>query len=645
LKVRIARHDDLSALIELEKEAFGHENSLINRTVEKAITSYDQVVFVIEIVTVVGYIVANVHNKSVRLNSLTVKKTMQNKGYGRLLMTHFEMFALNEEKEIITLEADARNIRLINWYANIGYHISNFVEDYYGRGLPAYLMTKKLGKLSIEKDPTKNIIVSDIALDKLQIENVEIVNVKDYVSHEQYQKQKNYRVYNFCSGYKYQTVGYYMSLLAEARGQRVFPSVTTIQDILTSSLIKMFEEELKDEFFCEIDMGIHEKVVYQVILGCESTGKSSRLSKNLYKIFDAPFVEYTFVRNNKWLLEDVRLMTIQEIIGNESIPIENIASFSLSKKNFGSRKLMSHQYSLAILVNSEEEHPPSCKTALEKFRCTALSNGFYVEFITKDDKNRIGDFDALLIRETTAVNNHTFHISRIAQAEGLVVVDDQWSILKCSNKFYLHECMKLAGIRMPKTQIISTDDLIDSYSLDGLKYPVIIKQPDGMFSKGVYKVDNFDEFNDICCEILKSSKFAIVQEFVPSDYDWRIGVMNHEVLFACKYFMSNDSWQTYFWTGIKDDTPRQFETVNLDEVPEKIVETALKATSVIGNGLYGVDLKISNGECYLIEINDNPNINSGVEDAILGDVLYDRIVRNIRYKVDEKRKRSNKFPA
>jgi hypothetical protein len=35
-----------------------------------------------------------------------------------------------------------------------------------------------------------------------------------------------------------------------------------------------------------------------------------------------------------------------------------------------------------------------------------------------------------------------------------------------------------------------------------------------------------------------------------------------------------------------------------------------------------------------MEINDNPNVDRGVEDAILGDALYDRIMRVFRARVD-----------
>jgi len=40
------------------------------------------------------------------------------------------------------------------------------------------------------------------------------------------------------------------------------------------------------------------------------------------------------------------------------------------------------------------------------------------------------------------------------------------------------------------------------------------------------------------------------------------------------------------------------------------------------------------GNHVLMEINDNPNVDRGVEDAILGDALYDRIMKGLRARVD-----------
>lgn len=57
-----------------------------------------------------------------------------------------------------------------------------------------------------------------------------------------------------------------------------------------------------------------------------------------------------------------------------------------------------------------------------------------------------------------------------------------------------------------------------------------------------------------------------------------------------------------------------------------VIKTALKATRLIGEGLYGVDLKQVGDRVVVIEINDNPNIDAGVEDTVLGRALYSRIL-------------------
>ncbi len=74
--------------------------------------------------------------------------------------------------------------------------------------------------------------------------------------------------------------------------------------------------------------------------------------------------------------------------------------------------------------------------------------------ITKDEYGRIAEFDALFIRETTAVNHHTYRFSRRALAEGLVVIDDPESIIRCTNKVYLAELFARNRIPHPRTVVV-----------------------------------------------------------------------------------------------------------------------------------------------------------------------------------------------
>ena len=54
----------------------------------------------------------------------------------------------------------------------------------------------------------------------------------------------------------------------------------------------------------------------------------------------------------------------------------------------------------------------------------------------------------------------------------------------------------------------------------------------------------------------------------------------------------------------------------------------------MGNGLYGVDIKQTDKGFLVIEVNDNPNIEHGVEDKILQDKLYTAILQDFIRRID-----------
>ena len=146
----------------------------------------------------------------------------------------------------------------------------------------------------------------------------------------------------------------------------------------------------------------------------------------------------------------------------------------------------------------------------------------------------------------------------------------------------------------------------------------MLKIPDSSFSQGVVKVESPDEMRLKIKEMMKTSDLLIAQEFLPTDFDWRVGILDNKVLFVYKYYMAKNHWQIYNrGSKKKGDVTGAFEVFNIGDVAPYILDTALKATRLIGNGLYGVDVKDVNGKAYMIEIDDNPKIDAGVEDKIL----------------------------
>jgi len=67
------------------------------------------------------------------------------------------------------------------------------------------------------------------------------------------------------------------------------------------------------------------------------------------------------------------------------------------------------------------------------------------------------------------------------------------------------------------------------------------------------------------------------------------------------------------------------EALDKQTAPPRLLEVALSACSVIGKGLYGVDLKEVNGDYVVVEVNDNPSIYAGYEDSVDKDI-YKKII-------------------
>lgn len=54
----------------------------------------------------------------------------------------------------------------------------------------------------------------------------------------------------------------------------------------------------------------------------------------------------------------------------------------------------------------------------------------------------------------------------------------------------------------------------------------------------------------------------------------------------------------------------------------------------MGDGLYGVDIKMVKNKPYVIEVNDNPNIDAGIEDAVLQKELYEKVIASIFNRIE-----------
>lgn len=482
----------------------------------------------------------------------------------------------------------------------------------------------------------KLIVTNQPELIPQNIPGVEIITPRHYFNQEQYAAQKNTRVFNLCSDYSYQSKGYYVSLLAEARGHKPIPNVKNLQDLKTTSVIKSMTDDLDDLLQRTFKNIKSDEFILSVYFGQNVSSHYDKLCHELHKIFPVPLFRARFHKAlGKWTAQSVKTIGLNEVPKSHLKFMHDSALDYFDKKRFTRFKEDNQPYDLAILINPEEDSPPSNKKALIKFKEVAEKAGFFVEFITKDDSARIMEFDALFIRTTTSVNHYTYRLARKAESEGLAVIDDPSSILKCANKVYLAEMLRLARVGVPKTMIIHHDNRREV--AENLGLPCILKLPDSSFSVGVVKVSTAEELKEELKNMLEQSDLVIGQAYCPTDFDWRIGVIEGKAFFACKYYMAKDHWQIYNWQSAdQEEVMGNFDTLAIEEVPHHIVEAAERSTRAIGQGLYGVDIKEAGDKALVIEVNDNPNIDHGIEDQVLKDALYERIIGALKRKIHQR---------
>lgn len=449
-----------------------------------------------------------------------------------------------------------------------------------------------------------------------------IVRALDYLSSETYHQSKSMRVINLCRSYGHQTIGYYVSLLAHARDHKAIPSVHNIQDVLNVSLSILISQDIDEEIQHSLQDIKGDEFTLSLYFGQNMAKRHAALAKKLHGLFPLPMIRFILEKKKQWRIKKLLPLSLSDVPEHHIEFMQQAAESYLSKKRFHQWRKKQRYHDLAILVDPCELNAPSNKKALDFFVSAGEEMGLNIDFIEKSDNKSIAEYDALFIRATTSVNHYTYRMARRAAQENLVVIDDPQSIVKCSNKVYLAELMRSHQILTPETIFISKYDK----NLPELEFPCVLKRPDSAFSHGVVKLDDAKSLQKSLNQFFKISDLVLIQPFIPTEYDWRIGVLDNKPIFACRYFMAKNHWQIYNWDALSEKIEGATETVPLNEVPEAVLKTALKSTRLIGDGLYGVDIKSHGDKHYVIEVNDNPNIDYGIEDKILGDSLYEHIM-------------------
>ena len=460
-------------------------------------------------------------------------------------------------------------------------------------------------------------------------------------------------VVNLVEDTSYLSEGYYVSLVAEARGLPVWPSIHCLEGMGDTMARNRALREAEVDVLDGDEVAARlrtmpgpppanappvaeedgasmryrapkpeELVTITLFLGRTEVAGFHRLGARVFRAWSAPILRMSLVRElGAWRLFDLRAIPLASLNNEERATLaEVIARIQPAGQEPDERRIPS----LAVLYDPQDPYKASTPETIDRLERVARRRGLRIERLGLDDVHRLGDHDALFIRTLTGLDQPSYRFAMRAAALGMPVMDDPRSIVRCSNKVFLYELLKREGLAMPRTVIVARDTRFDDI-VASLGLPFVLKVPDGSFSASVFKIGDPRTFSDQMAALADRSPLLVAQAFVRTGFDWRITVLDGRVLFAARYHMVAGHWQI---RSLAKGSVRygRVEAVPRDKAPREVVKLALKATGLIGDGIYGVDLKELDDGPVVIEVNDNPNLDTGYDDAVDGDVIYEDLI-------------------
>src|SRR6185437_6451850 len=271
---------------------------------------------------------------------------------------------------------------------------------------------------SLSGDMARLVIVVEKASDwGSYYPSVDVVSAADYLREPAGSDDERTHVINLCRSYKYLGTGYYVSLLAEARGHKVMPSVRTINDLGRRSLYGVDIEDLNTNLTHFLPAGGRDTTDFGILVYFGETAYPALqdLSRQVFESFPCPLLRIEFERDRVWQVSSIKpvgLHTLDD--AQEDAFAEELDRFSRKLwRKPRARKL--YRYDLAMLVDPNEQMPPSNRKALKQFVAAG-------------------------------------------KELGIEVIDDPASILRCTNKIFLNDLMVSRKLAVPRTEILYRDD-------------------------------------------------------------------------------------------------------------------------------------------------------------------------------------------
>lgn len=239
-------------------------------------------------------------------------------------------------------------------------------------------------------------------------------------------------------------------------------------------------------------------------------------------------------------------------------------------------------------------------------------------FNIDDDKGFVIDPKDTIIINRASVAYQTSSLDIISQLEKnhFFCVNTRECLETCSDKFRTYVKLIDLGIETPRTSMVRNEQSIENaHKSVGNKFPVILKTVTGTQGKGVFIAESKKSLLSVLQTIwsLSPETEIIIQEFIESEGDYRVHVLNDEVIASMKRIPGKEEFRANYHLGGSVE--------GLTELDDNVKDLAIKAAKAVGAVWSGVDVIIdkNSGNAYVLEVNSSPGT-EGIEKATNIDV-------------------------
>ena len=350
LNIRKSQPGDFYFLEKLENESFPHFQQSSRKSIRHSLDSKFQDVLIAESkegkkATSVGAFTLFKYKHALRIYSIAVVAEYRNTGLGTFMLNYMKNLAIEKQYQKILIEVHSKNNGLVDWYKKNGFKVSHIISDYYARGEDAVKMEYCTGAEDVRKKTTNIIVINQPHKWAFADVDAKVISVKEYISNPVYQNSSDMRVFNLCSSYKYQSYGYYVSLLAAARGHRVIPSSVTLRDFKMLNVIHSTSYDIDELINKTLGKIKDDKFQLKIYFGQTATKGFCSIANRLYLLFETPLFEIEFVKQEKWIIKGIKVLTFSKLPENE---IEIIYEFA--RKYFSKRRLIKPRLSITNMI-------------------------------------------------------------------------------------------------------------------------------------------------------------------------------------------------------------------------------------------------------------------------------------------------------